>query len=136
MKSKPPPPSSKRASRPPTAKGALPPRRERAADTMPSGTRRDRASDTMTVFLDACREVIEALESLGVERLPDDDHGRMLLSEARDIVTFLQIWKAKPPASADRRDVVARILKMHAAAAIYLDRRRAEVIGNGNDESR
>lgn len=87
-------------------------------------------SDTYLLFDGACREVIVALQSLGVGGLEDEtDEGTELLAEARNLLTYFQTWVARPPASEDRRTAVSRTLAMHARAATYLERRRHEVVG-------
>ncbi len=118
---------SRSRSKPPSKPPRSPPSVRQAAEGRHK--KREPGSDTITVYLDACRELIEALEDYGVDNLPDDDDGRKMLGEARDLVTFLQTWKAKPPANAEKRAVVDRVIRLHTAGAIYLEKRKKDVDG-------
>jgi hypothetical protein len=102
-----------------------PPPKRQASPHTSSGL----GSDTYLLFEEACRETIAALESLGVEHLKDGEEGRTILAEARDLLTYFDTWKERPPASADRTSAVDRTLKLHARAAIYLEKRRHDVVG-------
>lgn len=94
-----------------------------------------RGSDTYLAFAQACDEAIEALEAYGVDKLGENDEGRILLSEFRDQATFLMTWKARPPNSVDKRAAIDRILKLHARASVYLDRRQRQLAGEPPGET-
>lgn len=95
----------------------------------PSKKPKERGSDTILVYLGASEETVQALEELGVDKLPDENEGRSLLGEARDFITVLRTWKTRPPADTERRSLVDRFIRFHARAAVYIDRRRREVTG-------